>query len=133
MRKASLPLVALVLAATLASGCAIVYKQPVFQGTLLETKNVEQLKEGMSRQQVFSLLGSPPVADPFHHQRWDYVSTQRRRHGDMEVKNLTLWFEGESLARWEGNYFPEQDEALATEMRRFGKLPKDKDKKPARR
>lgn len=124
MRKAF----TLVLAVLLVSGCGIVYRQPVFQGTLLETKNVEQLKEGMSRQQVFSLLGSPPVADPFHLDRWDYVATERRRVGKTEIKNLVLYFEGDTLARWEGEYFPEADKALSLEMRRFGNLPRDKDK-----
>ena len=118
----------LLLAAILVSACGIVYRQPVFQGNLLESKNVEQLKEGMTRQQVFSLLGSPPVADPFHQSRWDYVATQRRRRGDTEVKNLTLHFEGDSLVKWEGEYFPEADKELAAEMRRFGNLARDKDK-----
>ena len=47
------------------TGCGLIYRQPVFQGNLLESKNVEQLQAGMTRQQVFSLLGSPPVTDPF--------------------------------------------------------------------
>ena len=126
MRKA----LTLLIAAVLVSGCGIVYRQPVFQGALLETKNVEQLKAGMTKQQVFSLLGSPPLADPFHQSRWDYVATARRRRGDTEVKNLTLHFEGDSLARWEGEYFPEADKELAREMRRFGNLARDKDKPP---
>lgn len=124
MRKA----LTLLITALLVSGCALVYRQPVFQGTLLEQKNVEQLKAGMNRQQVFGLLGSPPVADPFHRQRWDYVATQRRRRGDTEVKTLTLYFDGDTLTRWEGEYFPEQDEQLVVEMRKFGNLPKDKNK-----
>jgi outer membrane protein assembly factor BamE len=124
MRKA----VTLLLVTLLVGGCGIIYRQPVFQGNLLESKNVEQLKTGMTRQQVFSLLGSPPVADPFHMSRWDYVATERRRTGDTEVKNLTLWFEGDSLARWDGEYFPEADKALADEMRKFGNLARDKDK-----
>jgi len=124
MRKA----LTLLLATVLVTGCGIIYRQPVFQGNLLESRNVEQLKTGMSRQQVFSLLGSPPVADPFHQSRWDYVATERRRTGDTEVKNLTLWFEGDSLARWDGEYFPEADKALADEMRKFGNLARDKDK-----
>ena len=82
----------------------------------------------MTRQQVFSLLGSPPVADPFHQERWDYVATQRRRSGPTEVKTLTLHFDGDSLVRWEGEYFPEADRELAAEMRRFGNLKRDKDK-----
>ena len=46
------------------------------------------------------LLGTPSVADPFHHERWDYTATQRiGRIGKTEIKNLTLWFEGDSLAK----------------------------------
>ena len=125
MRKALI----LLLATALIGGCGIVYRQPVFQGNLLETKNVEQLKAGMTRQQVFSLLGSPPLADPFHQSRWDYLATERRRTGDTEIKNLTLWFEGDVLQRWEGEYFPEADRELAAEVRKFGpNLARDKDK-----
>ncbi len=126
MRKA-LPLL---LAALLASGCGVVYRQPVFQGNLLESKNVEQLQAGMDKQQVFSLLGSPPIADPFHQSRWDYTATERRRTGDTEIKTLTLWFEGDTLSRWEGEYFPEADLALSQEVRKFGpNLARDKDKR----
>ena len=120
----------LLLAALLLPGCNLIYKQPVFQGTLLEKQNVEQLKPGMTREQVVSLLGSPPLADPFHTDRWDYAATERRDHGDTQVKNLTLWFEGDTLARMEGEYFPEQDAALLTELRKFGffNVKRDKDK-----
>ncbi|HLS84545.1 MAG TPA: outer membrane protein assembly factor BamE [Arenimonas sp.] len=118
----------LILTAALASGCGLVYHQPVFQGNLLEARNVEQLQAGMTRAQVFSLIGSPPLVDPFHQSRWDYVASERRGHEDTQVKNLTLWFEGDRLVRWEGEYFPEADKELAAEMRRFGNLPRDKDK-----
>lgn len=124
MRKAAL----LLLATALVAGCGVIYRQPVFQGNLLETRNVEQLQVGLTKAQVFSLLGSPPLVDPFHQSRWDYVATERRRVGDTEVKNLTLWFENDALVRWEGEYFPEADQELAAEMRRFGNLARDKDK-----
>lgn len=132
MRKA--PAV-LLLAALLLSGCGLIYKQPLFQGNLLDKKNVEQLQPGMTREQVVSLLGTPPLADPFHANRWDYVATERRDHGDTQVKNLTLWFENDALAKMEGEYFPEQDAALLTELREFGfrNLPKEKDKDKGRR
>ena len=130
MRKAFVFL----LAAVLLSGC-IVYHQPVFQGNLLEKSNVEQLKPGMAKTQVLALLGTPPVADPFHHERWDYVASERRGHGKTEIKNLTLWFEGDTLARMEGEYFPERDGELLVELRKFGffNLPKEKDKGPGGR
>jgi outer membrane protein assembly factor BamE len=124
MRKA-LPLL---LAVALVSGCGIIYRQPIFQGTLLEKTNVEQLRVGLTQTQVVALLGTPPVADPFHQSRWDYTTSFKRRRHETEVKNLTLWFENGALAKWEGEYFPEQDQALAQEMRKFGNLPRDKDK-----
>lgn len=132
MRKAP---VVLFLAALLLSGCNLIYKQPLFQGNLLDKQNVEQLKPGMTREQVVSLLGTPPLADPFHAERWDYVATERRDHGDTQVKNLSLWFEGDTLSKMEGEYFPEQDAALLTELRTFGfyNLPKEKDKDKRRR
>jgi len=125
MRKAFVSL----LAAVLLSGC-IVYHQPIFQGTLLEKSNVEQLKPGMSKAQVLALMGSPPVADPFHQERWDYIASERRGHGKTQIKDLTLWFEGDSLAKMEGEYFPEADPELVKEMRKFGffNLPKEKEK-----
>ena len=47
---------------------------------------------------------------------------------------MTLWFENGQLARWEGEYFPEQDSALAKDsIRLFGpNLARDKDKKRRR-
>ena len=125
MRKAFVSL----LATVLLSGC-IVYHQPVFQGNLLEKSNVEQLKPGMGKAQVLALLGTPPIADPFHQERWDYIASERRGHGKNEVKNLTLWFQGDSLAKMEGEYFPERDSELLEEIRDFGfhNLPKEKDK-----
>ena len=114
MRKPSQIVLLLVLAA-LTAGCGIVYRQPIYQGNLLEKSAVDQLQPGMGKQQVAALLGSPSIADPFHHDRWDYTTTQRTgRVGKTEIKNLTLHFENESLTKWEGEYFPEQDEQLAT-------------------
>jgi outer membrane protein assembly factor BamE len=130
MRKA-LPL--LLAAAVLVSGCNVVYRQPVFQGTLLEKANVEQLREGMTQAQVVKLLGTPAIADPFHQERWDYIASAKRRRHPTDVKNLTLYFDPSgALTKWEGEYFPEEDSSLAVEMRKFGNLPRDKDKKGGR-
>ena len=132
MRKLLPKLFLIALSLIFISGCNVLYRQPVYQGTLLEKKNVDQLKAGMSQQEVFQLVGTPPIADPFHQSRWDYTATQRHRYHDMEVKTFTLFFENGNLAKWEGEYFPEQDLELAKEMRKFGKLPKDKDKQKRR-
>ncbi len=125
-------LLLILLVSLLTAGCGIVYRQPIYQGNLLEKSNVDQLQEGMSKQQVMLLLGTPSIADPFHHERWDYTATQRvDRLARTEKKNLTLWFEGEALARWEGDYFAEQDADIAkSSVRQFGRnLAKEKPKR----
>jgi outer membrane protein assembly factor BamE len=135
MRKPALKRFVLVSVLALATaGCGMLYRQPIYQGNLLEKANVDQLQTGMDKRQVMTLLGTPSVADPFHHDRWDYVATQRTgRVGKTEVKDLTLYFENDQLARWEGDYFAEQDKELAEDMRsRFGNLPVDKKKKRQR-
>ena len=129
MRK----LLALALVIMLASGCGVLYRQPIYQGNLLDKVAVDQLQQGMDKRQVMTLLGTPSVRDPFHHDRWDYVASRRTgRTGKPVVKNMTLYFESETLARWEGEYFPEEDSELAKTMSKFGNLAKDKDKKRRR-
>jgi len=125
MRKLIVP----ALAALLVAGCGIVYRQPIYQGSLLEPTAVEQLQAGMSRQQVLGLIGTPSIADPFHHDRWDYTASERTgRRGHTEVRNVTLWFEDNALVRWEGEYFPDRDAELVGDVRRaFGpNLPREK-------
>jgi outer membrane protein assembly factor BamE len=129
VKNAMRKLLPIAFALLLLSGCRFVYKQPVFQGNLLDKANVEQLATGMSRQQVYGLLGSPAVEDPFHKNRWDYIATQRRGHGQTEIKTFTVHFDGDKVARWEGEYFAEQDVQLAAEMAKFGNLPKEDKKK----
>lgn len=118
MRKS---LIILALAATTA-GCGIVYRQPIYQGNLIEPTIAEQLQPGMSKQQVASMLGTPSIEDPFHHDRWDYTSTLRRgRTSRTEVKNFVVYFENDAVTRWEGEYFPLQDTELARRsLRDFG-------------
>lgn len=112
------------------AGCGILYKQPIYQGNLLEKTAVDQLQAGQSKQQVQALLGTPSIADPFHANRWDYTASERtNRRGHTEIKNLTLYFDGNSLSKWEGEYFPENDLQLAKDVRKFGpNLAKEKKK-----
>jgi outer membrane protein assembly factor BamE len=117
------PLLALTVGA-----CGIVYHVPVYQGNLLQASNVQQVKVGMSKQEVVALLGTPSIADPFHSQRWDYTASEQdgRTQYTPEIKTLTLVFNGNSVASISGNYFPDQNEDLSKKMGRFGNLPKDK-------
>ena len=130
-----LPLLMLTVALA-TTGCGIFYKQPIYQGNLIEKRAVDQLQVGMSKQDVQTLLGTPSVQDPFNANRWDYTSTQRvDRRGTTQIKNFTVYFENDAVVRWDGDYFPEQDDQLALNAnRQFGpNLAKDDKKKRRRR
>ena len=117
-------------AALALTGC--LYRQPVYQGNLMEKAKVEQLQAGMTKEQVSGLIGLPSIQDPFHHNRWDYTSTERvGRTGKTQIRNFTVYFENDLATKWDGNYFAEQDEELAkNSVKRFGyNLRKDKNKK----
>ncbi|WP_058364767.1 outer membrane protein assembly factor BamE, partial [Xanthomonas translucens] len=105
------------------AGCGIIYKQPIYQGNLIKQAAVDQLKVGQSKQQVNALLGTPSIPDPFHAQRWDYTSTERLdRLGRTEIKNFVVYFDNDTVTRWEGDYFPENDSELAkNSVRQFGR------------
>ncbi|MDR2872276.1 MAG: outer membrane protein assembly factor BamE [Xanthomonadaceae bacterium] len=105
------------------ASCGILYRQPIYQGNLVNQEAVDQLRTGLTKQQVTALLGTPSIADPFHAQRWDYAASQRiNRRGTTEVKNLALHFDDDILMRWEGDYFPNQDAFLAkASVRQFGR------------
>jgi len=93
-----LPLLLLGLAMLLAPITGCVYRIDVQQGNLLETKEVEAVKIGMTRSQVRFLLGTPAVSDPFHADRWDYIyyfRQGRRRATDRAW--LIVFFDGERV------------------------------------
>jgi len=92
------------LAVLLASGCIRVYRIDVQQGNDLTPKQVEALEVGMNRQQVRALLGTPLVDDPFRQDRWDYFYTFKGgREKEVARRRISLFFDGETLARIEGD------------------------------
>lgn len=75
----------------------------VQQGNALDQENVARLKPGLNRSQVRFLLGTPLVVDPFRTDRWDYVYVFYKAGKLAEQKHITLFFDGDTLARIEGD------------------------------
>jgi len=96
----------LLLLATLLAGCNLPYKPEVQQGTLLSAEMLANLKPDMTRRQVRLLLGSPPVSDTFHPERWDYVYSVSRTGEKITPQRLTLYFRNDTLVRAEGDLAP---------------------------
>ncbi|MBB3167542.1 outer membrane protein assembly factor BamE [Simiduia aestuariiviva] len=113
---------ALLCSLLLLGGCSYfqfpgVYKIYVQQGNIVTEEMVEQLQTGMTRRQVRFVLGTPLVEDTFHADRWDYIWTLKDPKGETKKNLFTVYFDGDQLARFEGDYrkTPVQDtEALPT-------------------
>jgi outer membrane protein assembly factor BamE len=93
---------ALIAVLTLNTGCKLIYKQNVQQGNAHEQEDLDQVQLGMTKKQVAYLLGTPAVQDPFHQDRWDYISMLSRRGGEPVRRLVTLTFENDALIATDG-------------------------------
>jgi outer membrane protein assembly factor BamE len=75
------------------------YKMDIRQGNFVSPDMREKLKLGMTKAQVRYVLGTPMINDAFHGSRWDYAYRLEHRGKLVESQNLTLYFEGDNLAR----------------------------------
>lgn len=104
-----------VLLVGLVAGCSTPRIGPhridVQQGNALDQENVARLKPGLNRSQVRFLLGTPLVVDPFRTDRWDYVYVFYKAGKLAEQKRITLFFDGDTLTRIEGDLPPPPEPA----------------------
>ncbi len=73
----------------------------VQQGNLLPQSKIERLKTGMSKNDVAILMGTSLLSPTFNNDRWDYAYTWRKGTGPLKVRNLSLYFSNNRLARIE--------------------------------
>ena len=77
------------------------YKVPILQGNIIEDKDVEQLSEGLTKDQVQYLLGTPMLNSPLHPNRWDYIYSVTIGDQLIGEKKLYLIFdENQKLTTW---------------------------------
>jgi outer membrane protein assembly factor BamE len=108
MKKLLIPIV--FVAGVIVTGCAP-YKLDVQQGNVIEQKDLNQVKPGMTTRQVQFLLGTPLIRDSFHPERWDYVYSFQPGGKKREEKRITLYFENDRLVRIEGDMKPQENAA----------------------
>lgn len=96
------------LAACGTSKWGLPYRPDVQQGNWITAEQVAQLQQGMSREQVRFVLGTPTLTDVLHADRWDYPYFNKPGYGDVQQRKFTVWFENDRLVRWEGDPQPER-------------------------
>jgi len=120
MRSAA---IALFLAAAL-TGCASwlpdANRIPVQQGNALTAADLAKLHTGLPRDRVRELIGTPIQQTPFHKDRWDYVYYAGEAGRDLgDPQRLTLYFNGETLARIVDRYEPPEKPAATVQSGRI--------------
>lgn len=101
------------------------YKVDVIQGNFIAKEQVEQLRAGLSRDQVKAVLGTPLMSSLFHAERWDYIFTLKRQGMAPQSFKYTVFFKGDVLERFEGDAMPSEAEFIAKldSKRKLGKVP----------
>lgn len=95
------------------------YRPDVQQGNFISAEMMTQLKdgmkrqEGMTREQVRFILGTPLLTDPFHGDRWDYVFRMRKGNGDIISSRVAIFFKGNQLDHFDGSVLPTERDYLA--------------------
>lgn len=110
MRKYFLILTTL-LVSGLFTGCSTlqfpgVYKITIEQGNVITQEMVDQLKPGMSKDQVDYIMGTALLKDTFNPERWDYVYSIRRGDQPLEQHRLTIFFKTDKLDYFTGDFIP---------------------------
>ena len=101
-----------------------IYRIPIQQGNLITQEMVNELRPGMTKQQVRYLLGTPLLIDTFNEDRWEYMYTSKpeswRADTPTETQRFELIFDKGRLIKITGDLYP-QSEAMA-------KITKDKNR-----
>lgn len=87
-----------------------IYKPEVVQGNFVSKEQVAALRPGMTRLQVRDVLGTSLLTSVFHGDRWDYVFTMRRQSVEPQNFRLTVFFDGDTMTRYEGDEMPSETE-----------------------
>ena len=98
-----------------------IHRIPIPQGNLISQEMVNDLKLGMTKQQVRYLLGTPLLIDIFRNDRWEYLytnSSYTSKNRTIEVKrqHLRLLFKNDRLQKIVGDIHP-QNEAAAKQTK----------------
>lgn len=91
------------------SGFPGVYKIDIPQGNVVNQEMVDQLRPGMTENQVRFIMGSPLMTDTFHEGRWDYLYSKKSGSENDEGyirERISLYFKDGKLSGLNGDFRP---------------------------
>ncbi len=90
------------------------YRPDVHQGNIITQEMVDQLRQGMTREQVRFMLGTPLLINEFQKDRWDYPYYLNPLKGPVQIRRLTVYFKDNKVERFYHTEMP--TEAMADAM-----------------
>jgi outer membrane protein assembly factor BamE len=92
------------------TACISLYVPALRQGNLVTSEKMDEVKIGMTRNQVSFVLGTPLIADPFHKDRWDYyyVYQANSEQGKNIREHVIIHFEDGKVAKIEQSGVPSE-------------------------
>jgi outer membrane protein assembly factor BamE len=106
------------------------YRPDVQQGNVITSDMVEQLRPGMTREQVKFMIGTPLLTDEFHPDRWDYLYYLNPRKGAPQRRNLVVYFKDNKLDHFTSDPMPPESMADNLILGRKGTPPGSTAPKP---
>ena len=95
-----------------------VHKIDIQQGNVISQTMIDQLKPGMTKNQVKFIMGTPLIADTFNQNRWDYFYGLKPAEGEEVRERMVIFFKDDKLHTLRGDYMPNpiEDESLNQEV-----------------
>jgi len=88
------------------------YRITIQQGNFVSKEMADQVKLGMTREQVRFILGTALITDMFHADRWDYVFRLLKPSGELTTSRVTVFFSKNLVAKMERGDLPNEQEYL---------------------
>ena len=92
------------------SGLFEPFRTDLPQGNYLTREVLDQVKPGMTRDQVRFALGTPLLRHIFHPDRWDYVFRYQFPNGRAELRRATIMFSGDRVTTIDATPLPDKED-----------------------
>jgi outer membrane protein assembly factor BamE len=94
----------LIISLNLLQACSFpgVFKINVQQGNIVTQEMLDTLKPGMTKKQVYFVLGKPVVENTFNSSLENYVYTYQKAGGEIQQQTIKIFYEDDRFIRYEG-------------------------------
>lgn len=93
------------------SGLLEPYRFALPQGNYVTQEMLDQVKPGMTREQVRFVLGSPLVVSNFRSDRWDYVFRYQHANRKAELRRVVIRFANDRVDAIDADALPQRDDS----------------------